>query len=397
MSYADSRCLLRTNVLKLNIFAALKMSLFPMAIITLFWKDHIGLSLTEILVLQVFFSVASVLMEYPSGYLSDRWGYRTSLILACILGIMGWSFYLVAASFAGVLLAELILGASLAFISGSDTALLYETLQATNSRELYMVSDGRMTGAAQLGEATAALSAGAMYALSPLLPFQVQIGVWITALILCISLKEPPVEHSPVITSHLSRAAAVCREAMLENRAIRTTMLYGTLLGLSSFYMVWLVQPYMQQCEVPLVWFGPVWAGANLAVVAGSLLGPKLFAKIGLQPMSIFLGILVLTAYFGLGLTTAVGGFLFYYLLTLMRGMQGPILRNMLQAGSTRHNRASILSLHSLTFRTAFVLTGPLVGLSADVLGLQQTFLVIAGVYMVALPVMTRAFLRARG
>ena len=389
--------LLRSNVLKLNIFAALKMSLFPMAIITLFWKDHIGLSLTEILVLQVFFSVASVLMEYPSGYLSDRWGYKTSLILACILGIIGWSFYLVAGSFGGVLLAELILGASLAFISGSDTALLYETLQATDSRELYMVSDGRMTGAAQTGEAAAALFAGAMYAFSPLLPFQVQIGVWSVALMLCISLKEPPVENAPVITSHLSRAATVCREAMLENRAIRTTMLYGTLLGLSSFYMVWLVQPYMQQCEVPLVWFGPVWAGANLAVVIGSLLGPKLFARIGLQPMCILLGGLVLAAYFGLGLTTAVGGFLFYYLLTLMRGMQGPMLRNMLQTESTRDNRASILSLHSLTFRTAFVLTGPLVGLSADMLGLQQTFLLIAGIYVVALPVMTRGFLRERG
>ena len=389
--------ILSRNIRALYAFSFLKMTLFPMAIITLFWKDHIGLSLTEILVLQVFFSVASVLMEYPSGYLSDRWGYRTSLILACVLGIIGWSFYLVAGSFAGVLLAELILGASLAFISGSDTALLYETLQATDSRELYMVSDGRMTGAAQMGEAAAALFAGAMYAFSPLLPFQVQIGVWVIALALCISLKEPPVENAPIITSHLSRATTVCREAMLENRAIRTTMLYGTLLGLSSFYMVWLVQPYMQQCEVPLVWFGPVWAGANLAVVVGSLLGPKLFAKIGLQPMCVLLGILVLTAYFGLGLTTAVGGFLFYYLLTLMRGMQGPMLRNMLQAESTRDNRASILSLHSLTFRTAFVLTGPLVGLSADVLGLQQTFLVIAGVYMVALPVMTRAFLQARG
>ncbi len=54
-------------ILKPNHFASLKMMLFPMAIITLFWKDQIGLSLTEILTLQVFFSVASVLMAYPSG------------------------------------------------------------------------------------------------------------------------------------------------------------------------------------------------------------------------------------------------------------------------------------------------------------------------------------------
>ena len=43
------------NILKLNIFAALKMMLFPMAIITVFWKDQIGLSLAEILLVNVFF------------------------------------------------------------------------------------------------------------------------------------------------------------------------------------------------------------------------------------------------------------------------------------------------------------------------------------------------------
>ena len=64
--------LLAINLPLLNAFAFLKMALFPMAIITLFWKDQIGLSLTEILLLQALFSVATVIMEYPSGYLSDR-------------------------------------------------------------------------------------------------------------------------------------------------------------------------------------------------------------------------------------------------------------------------------------------------------------------------------------
>ena len=67
-----SEASLRRTILTLNAFAALKMTLFPMAVITLFWKNEIGLTLTEILTLQVFFSAASVLMEYPSGYVSDR-------------------------------------------------------------------------------------------------------------------------------------------------------------------------------------------------------------------------------------------------------------------------------------------------------------------------------------
>ena len=109
------------NLPLLNIFAGLKMALLPMAIITLFWKDQIGLSLAEILLLQAIFSLATLVMEFPSGYISDRIGYRFALNLACLLGITGWATYTFAGTFTGVLVAELQLGASYAFISGADS------------------------------------------------------------------------------------------------------------------------------------------------------------------------------------------------------------------------------------------------------------------------------------
>ncbi|NLW82353.1 MAG: MFS transporter [Desulfovibrionales bacterium] len=385
---------LSASILKLNVFAALKMTLFPMAVITIFWKDRIGLSLTEILMLQAFFSAASVVMEYPSGYVSDRLGYRRALIVACILGILGWGWYLVATSFWGVLGAELLLGVSYAFISGSDTALLFEILQAENRVELYTRCDGRMVSWAQGGEAAGALAAGIMYSTSPLLPFVAQTGVWVLALGLCLTLHEPRAKTLRPVTSHLSEALGVCRYALRENSGIRSTMLHGMLLGLASFYLVWLIQPYMQYCGVPLDWFGPAWAGANLVVALAAANSHRVQSCLGLAGMNILFFVLVVTAYAGLGLTAAPGGFLFYYLLTAMRGLQGPLMRARLQNASERSNRASILSLHSLLFRLGFVLTGPLVGGLADGQGLPVTFFVVGGLFAVILPVSGRVFVR---
>lgn len=256
-----------------------------MAIITLFWKDEIGLTLTDILTLQVFFSLASVLMEYPSGYVSDRLGYRWALIVACVFGIAGWSLYLAAETFWGVLLAELLLGVSFAFISGSDTALLFESLRAEGRVDLYTRCDGRMVGWAQGGEAAGALFAGLMYAHWTLLPFVAQIGIWTLALGLCLSLKEPKGEGGGHVTSHLAEAIGVCRSAFLETPAIRATIVNGMLLGLASFYMVWLVQPYMQECLVPVAWFGPIWAGANLVVALGAANSHRVEGRIGASGM----------------------------------------------------------------------------------------------------------------
>lgn len=391
--YTDARPI-GSNITKLYAFSVLKMTLFPMAVITLFWKDQIGLSLTEILLLQAIFSVACILMEYPSGYLSDRIGYRSALILASVLAIAGWSLYTIAKSFTGVLLAEIVLGGAWAFISGSDTALLFETLRASGWEDNYARFDGRMTGAAQTGEAVGALFAGVMYAAWPLMPFVFQIGVWMTCLILCISMVEPPQESETVIHSHLAEALRTCRYAFFDNRHIRATILFGSLLGLASFYTVWLIQPYMQETGVPLAWFGPAWAGANLTVALFSLISHRLHFELGHVTMSILFIVLIIAGYAGLGLTATVGSFLFYYLLTAMRGLQGPIMRYHLQRAGRRRNRASILSLHSLSFRILFVATGPLVGMSADHLGLRPTFVGLAVMFTTLLLPCSWLFLR---
>ena len=384
------------NIARLYVFSFLKMTLFPMAIITLFWKDQIGLSLTDILLLQAIFSVATVVLEYPSGYISDRLGYRTTLIMACLLAIGGWSLYLRAGSFSGVLVAELFLGGAWAFISGADSALLFETLRAGGKEQLYARFDGRMTGCGQTGEAIGALFAGLMYAAWPLLPFVGQILLWLMALGLCLSLvePEPETEPQPEIGSHLLEALRICRYAFVDNHHLRATILFGTLLGSASFYTVWLIQPYMQESGVPIPWFGPVWAGANLTVALFSVLSQRLHLALGHRLMTGLFILLIVTGYGGLGLAAGVWSFLFYYLLTAMRGLQGPIMRNHMQKASRRHNRASVLSLHSLAFRVMFVVTGPLVGLSADHLGLRPTFGLLAGLFALLLLPGAGLFLR---
>jgi MFS family permease len=386
---------LSPNIRKLYAFSFLKMALFPMAIITLFWKDHIGLSLAEILLLQGIFSLATLLMEYPSGYLSDRLGYRFSLNLASGLGIAGWSVYTVAGSFAEVLLAEILLGISYAFISGSDSALLFETLRSEGKEEFYARYDGRMTGYAQGGEAAGALFAGVLYAAVPLLPFVIQIGVWVVALGICRTLREAPAEKSSAVPSHLAEALQTCRLAFIDNRQLRYTILLAAVLGLSSFFPVWLIQPYMQQSGVPLAWFGPVWAGANLTVALFSLVSHRLTFHLGSRGMALLFLVLIAAGYLGLGLVEGVWGFLFYYLLTAMRGLQGPMLRNQLQIAGQRKNRASLLSLKSLVFRLLFVLSGPVVGHLADTSGLRPTFMLTAASLLLLLLPLSILFLKS--
>jgi MFS family permease len=383
-----------SNIGKLYAFAFLQKTLFPMAIITLFWKDRIGLSLTEILVLQGIFSAATVLLEYPSGYVSDRLGYRTALSIATVIGTAGWGLYTMAGSFGEVLAAEILLGTALSFISGSDSALLFETLLAEGREGRYARYEGRMNGFSQTGEALGALFAGVMYAAMPLLPFFLQIGVWVAAFSVVRTMKEPPRETAVIAHGHLMEALRITRYAFLENRRLRAIILLNTLLGIASFYPVWLIQPYMREHGVPLAWFGPAWAGANLMVAIFALASHRVHAALGDRNGILLFCALILAGYAGLGLVGGTFGFLFYYLLTGMRGLRGPMFLHYTQKESRSGNRASILSLQSLAFRIAFIITGPLVGRMADRMGVQQTFHLLLYGFLVTLPLLSWLFLR---
>lgn len=377
--------IIHTNIGKLYSFSFLKMTLFPMAIITLFWKDQIGLSLTDILLLQGIFSITMVVMEYPSGYLSDRIGYRTALNFAALLGVIGWGLYAWADSFSQVLVAEIILGISISFISGTDSALLFETLKADGQEQDYARHEGRMSGFGQIGEACGAIFAGLLYAAFPLLPFLIQILVWVLALMLTCRLVEPQRKlKSPA--SHVAEALKSTRYALLENKRLRYTILLNLVLGLASFYPVWLIQPYMQDGGVPVAWFGPIWAVANLSVALSALASHRSHLKLGDRHMVLLFLLLIIAGYLGLGLVGGLWGFLFYYLLTSMRGLRGPMFLNHVQQEIPSANRAGILSLQSLAFRLSFVCTGPVVGMLADRVGVQRTFLLLCFVFAVVLP-----------
>ncbi|WP_020676754.1 MFS transporter [Geopsychrobacter electrodiphilus] len=384
---------LNSNVRKLYLFSFLQMSLFPMAIITLFWKDQIGLSLTQILLLQGIFSVAMLVMEYPSGYLSDRIGYRAALNLAALLGIVGWGLYAVASSFAGVLAAEIILGFSISFISGSDSALLFETLKKSGAEEQYAHHQGRMTGLGQIGESCGAIFAGLLYAAAPLLPFFIQVGVWVLVLLVTRSLVEPPRQIKATV-SHLSEAWQSTRYALFDNKRLRYLILLNLVLGLASYYPIWLIQPYMQDNAVPLAWFGPIWAGANLSVALFALISRRSQLRLGDRSMVVVFVLMIVVGYLGLGLTGGLFSFLFYYLLTSMRGLRGPMLLSHAQQQIPSANRAGILSLQSLCFRLSFVCTGPLIGMLADRVGVQRTFLVLCVAFVLVLPPVVWLFLR---
>jgi MFS family permease len=355
---------LRRNPLLICGFHALHMGLFPIAVLTLFLRDHIGLRMFDVFVLQAAFGATIAVLEFPSGYVADRIGYRRTLIAAAALQVIGWAAYTAATDFWSVLAAEQLLAISISLISGADTALLYESLLSLREEGSFGRWYGRYRSIGSASEGTAALAGSLLFVQWPRLPFVLQGVLWVLALGLALALLEPTRERGPNIAT-LVRVRGLLRYA-LDAPRLRALVMLCVALSLPSYVMVWILPTYVQDSGVSAAWLGPIWAAACYVVALSSLAAPWLGERLGLRAALGCCVALVAVGYAGLGLTHATWGFCFYFALCLNRGVQLPLLHHEEQRLIPSSDRAALLSLNSLAFRASFVLVGPVIGYALD-------------------------------
>jgi hypothetical protein len=374
----------------------LRFVLFPIPIITLFFKDQLGLSIGDVLLLQAAFGLVAVLLEFPSGYVADRLGHRLSLLVAGVLWALGWILYARATDFTSALVAESTLAAGLAFLSGADAALLYESLEEAGRAADYTRWEGRGRAAGQICEATSSAVGGWLYSMTPRLPFQLQIPVAAVALGLAAATREVrvPTRDPGPHRSHLARVRAIVRFAAT-HRELRAAFALSVSLGLSSFVMVWLIQPYVQARGVPAAWLGPLWAFANLWLAAASLASARVADAIGLVATLFVCVLLAPTGYAVLAVVGSAWGAVGYLVLMTVRGLQGPLLAAAIQRAAPSEDRASVISLNSLLFRFGFVVVGPGIGALVDLAGMERTLGMLAAFFGITSLASFAAFRRA--
>lgn len=383
------------NARLLIAFAAIQFVLFPIPIITLFWKDQIGMSLADIMILQALFGLAVVLFQFPSGYFADRVGYRPSLLVGTVLLMTGWLVYTRGNSFWAIAVAEIVLGAASAFVSGADRALLWVSLETAGRSGEYTRWDGRMRAVSQTSEALSAAAGGWLYTLGPRWPFWFQVPSAALAFVTAAALRETPRLRSADPRSHARRALHILAFTLWHHRRLRAAMALSIALGLSSFVMVWLIQPYMQARGIPPEWFGPLWAGAHMWLAGVSLASARVVGVLGVRLSLLGCCALVPLGYAGLALSPAAWGIAFYLCFMTLRGLQAPILVGVMQQDAPAEDRASVLSIAALVFRLSFVVAGPPIGALVDRAGMETALGALAVVFGAVALMAFAAFSRA--
>jgi len=374
---------LRANIYYLYLIKLSKWFMLIMPIVALYYADN-GLDEFDIYLLQAIYSLSVAVMEIPSGYMGDVIGRKKSLILGALLGTLGFVIYSVSGTFSQFLLAEIVLGLGGSFISGSDSALLYDSLKGEKEEQLYLQYEGRITALGNFAETMAAICGGLIAAI---LSYRAVYGaqaliaaIAIPASLLLVEPQRAKLTERPGLKQILS----ICHHSLFVNIKLCSTILLSSIIGTSTLCMAWTAQVYFVTKGLDEVSITPIWVVLNLMVALVSAVAYRVRDTFGPRLAVVSIILYIPAGYILLGTLPLMAGLASLLIFYAVRGYATPLLKDLTNYYCASDIRATVLSIRSLIIRTGFSILGPLIGYGARHTNLSMT-LVITGLLLLVL------------
>lgn len=378
------------NIVQLYLVKIAKWFNLVMPIVVLFYQEN-GMSMSQIFILKSGYSVAMVITELPSGYLADVWGCRKTIVLGTILGAFGILIYSLSSDFYSFMLAEIILGIGFSFVSGADSAILYDSLKAQDREDDYIKYEGSITSAGNFAEALAGVAGGLLATFSLRMPYYFQFFVASIGIPAAIMLKEP--EHIlERVRLSMGQIISIVKQTYLQVE-MRSAIMISSFTGAATLTYAWFVQPYFQEAKVPVSAFGILWTFLNLSAGFFSMFSYKVERLLGNKKTLLLIVIFISAGFILTALEVSLAGIAILFGFYMVRGIATPVLKDQINQYTDSKVRATILSVRNLEIRIIFAAIGPILGFLTDKYSLSLALTVCGITYFVGGMLSIRPFL----
>ena len=361
----------------------------------LYLTDYRGFSLTQVGTLEALFWLVIILSQVPTGAIADRFGRKTSLMLAGAFTTAAILVFGIAANYWIVLVSYVAWGVGLTFSSGADSALVFDSLKAVGRERDYQRVAGIGWGALSLGT-LAGLLAGAPVAAAtnlavPVVLSSVTCGL---AIVVAASFAEPPIHEEGERPGYRELIVASGR-TIWRTPSVRSMLLLAALLMSSINATIIFSQPFLDQHDVSLQLLGVAQTPMRIAGIIGALAAYRLTASLGLRWTLIGSALVTTASYALLGGWDSVFAFSATVTILLANGVIVPATSDYLNQRIPSAQRATILSARQLIASVIIAAFLPGLGAIADRVSLQAVFWVAAAFLGAAAPLSLILWLRA--
>lgn len=364
------------------------------------WQLEHGLTLTQALTASAVMGLVVLALELPTSGFADALGRRPILIAAAVANVASMAALLVADSFAAFVVVAVLTGIFRALDSGPLEAWYVDTVHATRPGADVDQDLSRATSVLGLTMATGAMASGGLVAWHPIvsqsalwLPVLICLVLSVVHLLAVFGLLREPVVH--LDASGWQRAAASARDTpavigsglalLRDNKVLRGLVLLEcfwatAMIGMEMFTPARMAELLGGEAAAGAV-MGPLAAGAWGVFAIGARICGWVSARWGVARAALLGRVLHSVLTMGLALAVGPVGLIVAHLLVYTgHGVAGPAYNALLHREATARNRATVLSLASMSAFGFAALTKPLTGLLADATSIQVA-MAVAGAF----------------
>lgn len=323
-----------------------------------------GFSLAEIGIAESVFHVASLLFEIPSGMISDVFGRKKSMILRQCMFILSAFLMAFSEGLPGICVSLAASAFGYNFASGTREALAYDSLKAAGQEEGYLAYSSMEYTIYRTGSACGTLCAGLALFLGHQRANLLDMALGSLCLLVCFRLKEvEAVERQ--FEGTLGERLLVCfRESLhflTHNGRSLALMLFNSFCGCIPVLTAFFLQARLTERGLPAAWLGP----GLFVITMGGAVGAKAvtavknwdYRKVAVVCVLGITGGLMLSLH-PVPLVMILGGFAGNLFDDLLQVRTDALLNERFPSAQ----RATLVSVSSLTFSSVMILMSPLMG-----------------------------------
>jgi predicted MFS family arabinose efflux permease len=368
-----------------------------------------GLSLVEIGLVGSVQGIVILVLELPTGGLSDSLGRRPTLLLAYVFALAGLAMLYVADSVGGFVLATTLTAIFRALDSGPLEAWYVDATHAIDPDA--KIESGLAAGSSVLSLAIAAgaLLAGALVALDPLpavetlaLPVLLALGFAVVNLVAAAALLSETRRASGMqaVAASVRAVPTVIREGVLLLRRSRVLaavvaveLFWGfAIIAFETLFPLRLGEVLGSTTEAAAL-MGPASSAAWFAAAAGAALIAMVSRRTGVARAAIGMRLLQGLAIVAMGLVAGPVGLITAYLACyLTHGASNPMHSTLLHREVDASHRTTVLSLNSMVFHPAAAVGAIVLTAIASETSLSTAMLVAGVACAAAAPLYVPAF-----
>lgn len=357
--------------IKLDYISTFITNLNMQSSIWVLYLAYCGMNLMQIGLLEGIYHATSIVCEIPSGALADLVGRKKSMILgricvtiSCIIMLFTRNFWWFAFSF-------LLQALGNNFNSGSEEALVYDSMICLGEEENYIRINGRINTVIEVSQAIATVVGGVMAEYSYFVCYAACTVISLLAFAPVVLMKEPPILTDSEEKERLTAGRLVVKHfktsfgILASDLRILKIVTYFSVVFAAHTLLFFYSQQYYFDMGYNKIQISIIMLFAGLASCLGAILSEKLYRWFE-KKISVFSATMIALTLVFYAIGNPVLSIGMFIAANFFNSVLYPIESESLNSIIPSEQRATLISVNSMFFSIVMIVTFPIAGALAD-------------------------------